>query len=173
MTNHFHLVAIPDTDDGTSAMMQALTSEYARILNLRHDLRGHLWQSRFNSCVMDESHVGFTMAYVERNPVRAGMTEHPTDYAWSSAGVHTGATRAPAWLDTRPFDQRFTHRDWASILSESRDDRNQLAAVRSATRNNEPLGSPDFVQTLEFVHSRRLLRRPPGRPSKPQLQAAG
>jgi len=42
------------------------------------------------------------LAYVERNPVRGGMTLAAMDYPWSSAAARLGVAVASAWLDLDP-----------------------------------------------------------------------
>jgi putative transposase len=61
---------------------------YAHRVSSRESWRGHLWQGRFTSFVMDETYLLATVRYVERNPVRAGLVMSPWDYRWSSAGGH-------------------------------------------------------------------------------------
>jgi len=50
--------------------------------------RGHLWQQRFASFVLDEPHLLAAARYVELNPVRAGLVTAPSEYRWSSAEAH-------------------------------------------------------------------------------------
>jgi len=176
MTNHVHLILEPATDTGLSIMMQSLQCEYARIVNLRHDQRGQLWQTRFDSCIMDEHHLGIALAYVEMNPVRAGMTKSAIDYEWSSARAHAGLSHPPTFLDMASFTSRFITTDWQNFLKQKEIDdqqnRVELAAIRRATRLNEPFAAPGFTKSLEEANHLRLLRRPPGRPARPKMQIA-
>jgi len=153
-------------------MMQGLQCEYARTVNSRYERTGHLWKTRFDACVMDEFHLGIALAYVEMNPVRAKITTTATAYEWSSAKAHTGQAPAHALLHMPSFTNRFTMEDWTTILASKEEDREELAAIRKATRDNVPFAAPDFVQNLESANSIRLHRRPPGRPSKPKQQFA-
>jgi len=43
-------------------------------------LSGHLWQGRFYSCILDDSHLFTAGRYVERNPVRAGIVKEAWDW---------------------------------------------------------------------------------------------
>ena len=177
MTNHVHLILEPQSDDGLSIMMQCLQSEYARWMHARRDSLGHLWRHHYDACVMDETHLGIALAYVEMNPVRAGITKTAVDYEWSSARAHTGAAPPHALLHKKSFTDRFTTTDWAAILHKKERDqeelREELAAIRRATRLNQPLAAADFVERLESKHRRKLNRRPPGRPAKvATIQAA-
>jgi REP element-mobilizing transposase RayT len=47
ITNHVHLLATPETDEGVSQMMQALGRYYVRYFNKRHKRSGTLWEGRF------------------------------------------------------------------------------------------------------------------------------
>ena len=176
MTNHIHLLVEPKTDHGLATMMQCLQGEYSRVTNDHHRLRGQLWRHRYDACLMDETHLGIALAYVELNPVRAGITKTAIEYEWSSARAHTGAAPPHALLHKKSFTDRFTATDWAAILAEKERDeeavREELAAIRRATRLNQPFAAADFIQTLENKHTRRLHRRPPGRPAKPKTLAA-
>ena len=54
------------------------------MVNLREGWRGHLWQGRFASFVLDEPYLLTAARYVELNPVRAGLVKAPGRYQWSS-----------------------------------------------------------------------------------------
>jgi putative transposase len=58
------------------------------MINFREGWKGHLWQERFHSFVMDERHLLAAARYVERNPVRARLCARPQDWPWSSAAAH-------------------------------------------------------------------------------------
>jgi len=47
-----------------------------------------LWQERFSSFPMEESHLLTAVRYVEMNPVAAGLVDQPEEYRWSSARAH-------------------------------------------------------------------------------------
>ena len=61
---------------------------YTRMVNFREGWRGHLWQGRFASFVLDEPYLLTAARYVELNPVRAGLIGAPSRYRWSSARAH-------------------------------------------------------------------------------------
>ena len=98
MSNHVHLIAVPREPHSLSRLLQRVHSEYARALHLRLRRVGHLWQARFASVPLDESHFWAAMVYVEQNPVRAHMVEHPWDWSWSSARAHLENSDL-GWLD--------------------------------------------------------------------------
>jgi putative transposase len=73
MPNHAHLVVVPSDEDGLRLGIGEAHRRYTRRINFRKGWRGHLWQGRFGSCVMDEPHLLAAVRYVETNPVRAGL----------------------------------------------------------------------------------------------------
>jgi putative transposase len=88
MTNHVHLVATPERGESLAKTMGRTHLMYAQYIHRLHGRLGHLWQNRFYSCPMDDDYTHNATAYVELNPVRAGMVEAASDYAWSSARAH-------------------------------------------------------------------------------------
>lgn len=81
MTNHVNILATPGTGDGVSHMMQALGRYYVRYFNKSHKRSGTLWEGRFKSSLVDtENYFLVVSRYIELNPVRAKMVEHPSDY---------------------------------------------------------------------------------------------
>jgi len=62
--------------------------------NREHGRCGTLWESRFRSVIVEDGLAARTMAaYIDLNPVRAGMVEDPADYRWSSYGEAVGGGR--------------------------------------------------------------------------------
>ena len=57
MTNHVHLIAVPEREDSLARTMRCVHSEYALAMNHAQGRSGHLWQNRFFSCLLDESHL--------------------------------------------------------------------------------------------------------------------
>ena len=92
MTNHLHLVAVPQNEDSLGKALGQAHFRYTRYVNRLHGRSGHLWQSRFFSCPLGPSHLTRALLCVERNPVRAGMARNACDYSWSSAGAHVEGT---------------------------------------------------------------------------------
>ena len=85
MTNHVHLLVAPERAEGVASMIQIVGRQYVHYFNRRHGRTGTLWEGRYRSAIIDSDQYLFAcMRYIELNPVRAGMTRHPRDYAWSS-----------------------------------------------------------------------------------------
>ncbi|MDB6145130.1 MAG: transposase [Pseudomonas sp.] len=103
MTNHVHLLLSPDTPSGLGQLMKALAGRMTRYRNKLDGRSGTLWESRYKSSVVQaDRYLLACSRYIELNPVRAGMVEHPQDYLWSSFGLRFADD---TWLDTDPcFD---------------------------------------------------------------------
>ena len=91
MTNHVHLVALPAREESLAVLFRRVHGRYSQYFNTRSGRTGHLWQNRFFACALDPEHLWSALAYVDRNPVRAGMVERAAEYRWSSAAAHLGA----------------------------------------------------------------------------------
>jgi putative transposase len=85
MTNHVHLLATPSDQYGISQMMQSLGRCYVGYVNSRYQRTGTLWEGRYKSTLVDSDAYLLTVScYIELNPVRAIMVDHPSEYPWSS-----------------------------------------------------------------------------------------
>jgi hypothetical protein len=74
-----------------SEFMKSLLERFTKWFNRRHSRCGHLWEDRFKSVIVESGVAARTMAaYIDLNPVRAGMVEDPADYRWSSYGEAIG-----------------------------------------------------------------------------------
>ena len=77
MPNHVHLIVVPQSAGSLRRAIGEAHRRYARRINFREGWRGHLWQGRFASFVMDEDHLLTAARYVELNPVR-GLVQAPS-----------------------------------------------------------------------------------------------
>jgi len=74
--------------------MKGLLQRFTQWFNARHKRTGTLWEQRFKSVIVESGRAARTMAaYIDLNPVRAGMVEDPADYRWSSYGEAVGGGR--------------------------------------------------------------------------------
>jgi len=71
-----------------STYMKELKQRFSIWYNRTHKRNGTLWQERFRSVLIEENHSSLptVAAYIDLNPVRAGMVEDPKDYRFSSYG---------------------------------------------------------------------------------------
>ncbi len=78
-----------------SAFMKILKQRFTQWFNKNSKRRGTLWEDRFRSMIVQSGEALGTMAaYIDLNPVRAGMVADPADYRWSSYGAAMGGDKA-------------------------------------------------------------------------------
>ena len=71
--------------------MKGLLQRFTQWFNARHKRTGTLWEQRFKSVIVESGTAARTMAaYIDLNPVRAGMVRDPANYRWSSYGEAVG-----------------------------------------------------------------------------------
>ena len=71
--------------------MKGLLQRFTQWFNRAHSRSGTLWEDRFKSVIVEDGVAARTMAaYIDLNPVRAGMVKDPADYRWSSYGEAVG-----------------------------------------------------------------------------------
>jgi putative transposase len=169
MSNHFHLLATPSTAEGLPQMMQAVGRSYVRYFNDEQGRSGTLWEGRYKSTlVQTDRYLLACMAYIDLNPVRAGMVATPNDYAWSSYGHHVGQradkliTPHPLWwaLGNTPFarEEAYAKLVQAGITADQQQQLTQSALSGWA------LGDGDFVADLQKRTERRVTKAAAGRP---------
>jgi putative transposase len=164
MPNHVHLVLTPHTPDGLARAIGETHRRYTGFINARSRQTGHLFQGRFCSVALDETHLIAAARYVALNPVRAGLVARAEDWAWSSARAHL-AGRDDGLARVAPLIER-VGRFVDLIGLES--DQIPFAALRDAESTGRPLGSDDFIAEAEHRIGVRLRKRKPGRkPSDP------
>ncbi|MBV8551622.1 MAG: transposase [Acidobacteriaceae bacterium] len=168
MTNHVHLLAIPEKSESMAQTIKRAHSEYSSLVNRKHHrTSGHLWQSRFYSCPVQGRYVWTALRYIELNPVRAGLSGTPEQYFWSTAKYHTDLEPPPAILDVQPWREVWTPEAWREVL-ETQQDALDIETLRRATQRGAPLGAPEFTHEFELEAGRSLQIRPVGRPRIPQ-----
>jgi putative transposase len=78
MTHHVHLLMTAPSIDGSSQVMQNLGRYYVRNVNQTYQRTGTLWEGRFKSTLVDiECYLLTLYRYIELNPFRVRMVEHP------------------------------------------------------------------------------------------------
>jgi putative transposase len=164
MPNHVHLIAVPQSADGLRRAIGEAHRRYTRMVNFRERWRGHLWQGRFASFVLDEPYLLTAVRYVELNPVRAGLLSAPSRYRWSSAAAHVrrqddALVRVAPLLKLAPRWRGFL----ARVIREE-----DIKLLRAHARTGRPLGDEKFLATLEQNRGRILRRQKPGPKPRPR-----
>lgn len=177
MGNHFHVV-ICTPNANIARVMHCLDSNYARYVNWRHRLTGHVFEGPYQAILIDDtSYLRNAIAYVLRNPVEAGLVTRPNLWPWSSHNATMGkASRGFLTLTWLPSLYE------AATLDESR----ALLAQHIVKENTEYAdlvssvaeGSNDFKKRARAVIGATLYRaalprsyRSLGRPSLSEIFA--
>jgi putative transposase len=147
MPNHVHLIVVPQSEDGLRRAIGEAHRRYTRRVNFRQGWRGHLWQGRFASFVMDEDYLLACAQYVERNPVRAGLCRRPSAYPWSSAAAHAGRVRDPL-VQPEPLLRLVPN--WSAVIARDVVDE-RVRDLRRHETTGRPLGGERFVRRVERI----------------------
>ena len=86
-----------------SQFMKTFKEEFGRRFRRRRAYPGTLWEGRFKSTLIGEAeYLRRCAAYVEMNPIRAGIVTRAADYAWNTVGAakrgNAFAIRCREWL---------------------------------------------------------------------------
>jgi len=162
MPNHVHLLVVPKSEDGLRRAIGEAHRRYTRRINFREQWRGHLWQGRFASFVLDKPYLLACARYVELNPIRAGLATAPSEYRWSSAQAHI-KRKDDCLVKVGPL--LALARGWRRLLNSAATEE-QIKVFREHERTGRPLGDDKFQKRLEKKLGRVLRRQKPG-PKKP------
>jgi putative transposase len=149
MTNHVHLVVTPERADSLAVLFRRVHGRYSQYLNTRRGRTGHLWQQRYFSCPLSESHHWMAVRYVEQNPCRAFMAGSPEQYRWSSAAAHLGIAKDRSGvLDLRYWEKAGGAETWRGMHG-STEGADQVTLLRRCTYSGRPFGEEAFLVQLE------------------------
>lgn len=175
MENHFHALVTPAQDGALARMMQGIGRRYVRHFNARAQRLGTLWEGRYRCAVLEpEVFLLDAMAYLDLNPVRAGLAESPADYPWSSHRhyigrvLERGISPHPLYwaLGNTPFAREQAYAEFVA--------RGQGAELvdrlTDSALHGWVLGREGFLAQVQKQTPRRLQRGRPGRPRTLQDQ---
>ena len=171
MTNHVHLLLTPKKENSAALLMKHLGQRYVQYINRVYRRSGTLWEGRFRSCLaQSEDYVLACYRYIELNPVRANMVEHPGQYLWSSYGanaegkVNNLITPHSEYLKlAREDEMRYEIYQalFKGHIEQALDD-----DIRKATNGNYVLGNERFQEQIAWALGRRVTPGKDGRPRK-------
>ena len=131
MTNHLHLQITTITTE-IWKIMNRLLGSYAKTFNQRYGYTGHLFESRYTSCIIEDPVYFLEVSrYIHLNPVRAGMVRDPLEYPYSSYEYYVSQKSNPllekdkilSFFATNPAEQyrRFvegvvSHKEHESLI---------------------------------------------------------
>jgi putative transposase len=169
MTNHVHLVAVPESPDSLALLLRRVHGRYAQYFNVRCARTGHLWQNRYFACALGSGHVWRALAYADRNPLRAGLVASAEEYRWSSATPHLASDDPSGLLDLKWWRAEGMGPTWHEWLGRAEQD----GELARCTYAGKPFGDPDFVAMVGERFGRRWTPgRPKGKPVAPDVAKA-
>jgi putative transposase len=176
MTNHVHLLMTPMVNHGISQLMQASGQRYVFYINKTYKRTGTLWEGRYKSSLIDSDHYLLTcMRYIELNPIRANMVNHPGDYKWSSYRINAQGENDPL-IEYHPLyidlglsseARQTTYRE----LFRHHMDNDTLHEIRDTLNHEVVLGRSYFKDKIEEITKRQTRLGKPGRPRVGEEQA--
>ena len=84
-----------------SELVRDIKVNFARFYNRQHHRRGYFWGDRFKSVIVDKGETLVNcLAYIDLNPIRAGLVKRPEDYRWNSIGYHLQTDNKDGFLST-------------------------------------------------------------------------
>jgi putative transposase len=98
MPNHWHGI-VRSPGRGLSAFMKRVNHRYALRFDRRWRRSAHVFENRFGAVLQEsEEQLLWTLRYVVRNPVEAGVSASPFDARWTSFRATAGLSPAPPYL---------------------------------------------------------------------------
>jgi putative transposase len=168
MPNHWHFVVQPKTKTQVTDFFRWLTHTHTMRWHAHYHTEGtgHLYQGRFKAFPIEEDdHLLAVLRYVERNPLRAGLSEKAEDWKHTSLWRRTygdqGATDLLSpWPIPRP-------RNWKAMVNRAQNEA-ELNSIRHSLKKNSPFGSQVFVSQAAVRLKLEHTLRSRGRPKKQQ-----
>ena len=167
MTNHVHLLVTPHLKGGIGKLMQMLGRYYVQYFNYQYNRTGTLWEGRYKATVLDsEQYLLICSRYIELNPVRAGMVEHPAEYPWSSyhfnaLGVENSLLTEHGLYSALGEDAFACQSAYRHLFEHHVPDKT-IEAIRMATNKAWVLGAERFQQQIEDLTQRPAKPKPRG-----------
>ena len=167
MTNHVHLLIETVPGHPLSRLMKKLNLTYALYYKKKYSHIGHFWQDRFKSLLIEKDlYLLACAAYIELNPVKAGMVKDPAEHPYSSFSFYASGITSP-FLTPDPLYETFgdteevrrkNYREFVLARLEDYELFERQAFAKHA------LGSEDFLRSLQVQFNVFISRRPRGRP---------
>lgn len=149
MANHYHLL-LETPRANLSQILHHINGAYTNYFNSKRKHIGHLFKGRYKAILVEKDvYCQELSRYIHLNPVRAGLTEKPSEYHWSSYLYYIKEKEQPFWLKTDDILAYFgkqkheARRRYKKFVEDSVDEKmkNPLENVFASTF----LASEDFI----------------------------
>ncbi len=161
MSNHVHLLMQAPTHEALGRPLRWWMTETARAFHKARGRRGHFWERRYRSCLVEEDTYALAaLRYLDRNAVRAGLVTDPTTYPWSSCATYALGTPNrvitlhPSYLALSPY-AKVRQRQYRTLLAPSADPQADARDARWTTQR--AVGSPAFMAPYVSRRGRRRI----------------
>ncbi len=82
-----------------SGYVKEIKQGFSRFYNKAYHRKGFFWSERFKSVIVEDGETLINcLAYIDLNPIRAGLVKKPEQYRWCSLGYHVQAANKDAFL---------------------------------------------------------------------------
>lgn len=162
MPDHVHLLITPESKLGIGKVIQSVGRRYVQYFNFNgaYGRTGTLWEGRYKATLIDtESYLLTCYRYIDLNPVRACLVEHPVQYRWSSYRANALGeadqlvTPHAQYLDLGA-DSPIHQTAYRDILKDEIGDCT-LRDIRQATNKGWALGDTRFYNAIANLLNRR------------------
>jgi len=171
MTNHVHILITAQYGAAVSQFMQHIGRCYVPFINHKYGRSGSIWEGRFkSSLVQSDRYFLAVMRYIELNPIRANMADHPSQYRWSSFH-HNSGMKPLSFITTHPVYNALGTNNQERVrnyllLFEHHSDIKESTSIRNAWQTGTPLGDTYFKEKVEAQLQQKVGQDHRGRPSK-------
>ncbi len=154
--------------------MKRLGQRYVQYINRTYKRTGTLWEGRFRSSIVQQQEYLFScQRYIEMNPVRAKIVQHPGEYRWSSYQTNSQGKSSDLIrhhslyqnLGGTKTAREVAYRELFRYELES----GELEKIRKSANGNFALGNKRFEEEISEMLGRRVHRGKAGRPRKKNL----
>ncbi len=115
-----------------SEFMKEIKQCFSRYYNKLHKRRGFFWADRYKSVIVEDGDTLINcLAYVELNPVRAGIVDRPDEYRWNGLGWHAQTGNRDRFLSVDFGPQDYKETDISERLARYREFVYEAGAVES------------------------------------------
>jgi putative transposase len=164
MPNHWHFVLRPHDDHQLTDFLRWLAHTHTMRWHAHFNSSGtgHLYQGRFKSFpVEDDEHFYSVARYVERNALRAGITQRAEEWRWSSLWRReSGNEQVRSLLAKWPLPYP---RTWLELVNRPQTEA-ELEAVRRSIRRGSSLGGELWQKRIAKRLGLEFTLRSRGRP---------
>jgi putative transposase len=166
MPNHFHLVLYPKNDGDLGLFMHRLSNSHTRKVHALTNTNGsgHLYQGRYKSFLIDkENYLLAVIKYVERNSVRAKLSNSCEDWQWGSAYRRIyGTIQQKKLIDEESFQLPDNYLKWIN----STENLEILNSIRVSVKKDIPYGREKWVDNMVLKYHLESTLKSQGRPRK-------